>query len=399
MPEMNICLIAYEFPPMVGGEGSYTYGLAKAILDWGHRVTVVTTDLHCESGASEENGFRIIRTPTVKLPTLKLFSFQNGAKRLIKDLSGKGHIDILHNTNDYCNVNISKRDTNIPIIATIHHPYATEKKIIKEKLGYTDSIHYYFYRRIDFLARIEKKICERVDSIIAVSNYTAKVLVEEYQVSPKKITVIPNAVDINRFNPKIDGHAIRVKLGLHSEPIILFVGRFDHTKGIEYLINAFSMLIKEISDAKLVLVGKGPLKKSLQLRLNNSALKKSVIFYGAASDKDLAYIYAASDVVVLPSLIEGFGIVLLEAMATAKPCVAAKAGGTEDAIENAVTGFFVPPADSKALFEKLLLLLKDKELSKKFGDASRKRVEKMFAWERVAQQTVGLYGKLFEINL
>jgi phosphatidylinositol alpha-1,6-mannosyltransferase len=281
---------------------------------------------------------------------------------------------------------------DIPIIATIHHPYTAEKRIIKEKLGYADSIRYSFYRRIDFLARMEKKICERVDRIIAVSNYTAKVLIDEYQVPSKNITVIPNAVDTNRFNPKIDGqHAIREKIGLHSEPIILFVGRLDHTKGMEYLIEAFSMLVKEIPDVKLVLVGKGPLKKSLQMHLNKSVLKKSVLFYGAASNNELPQIYAASNVVALPSLIEGFGIVLLEAMATAKPCVAAKAGGTEDAIEDGVTGFLVPHADSKALFEKIFILLEDKELSNKFGNAGRKRVEKMFTWERVAQQTIELY--------
>lgn len=392
MSEMDICLIAYEFPPMVGGEGSYTYGLAKAVSDLGHSVTVLTTDLQGETGTSGENDFKIIRTHTVKIPSLKLFSFQWSARKTIKDLSEKEQIVIFHNTNDYLNLNISKREVDIPIIATIHHPYAAEKRIIKEKLGYTDSIRYSFYRRIDFLARMEKKICKNATRIIAVSNYTAKVLGEEYQVSPKNITVIPNAVDINRFNPKKDGHAIREKLGLQSEPVILFVGRFDHTKGIEYLIEAFSMLVKEIPDAKLVLVGKGPLKKPLQLSLNNSALKKSVIFYGTASNSELPQIYAASNVVVLPSLIEGFGIVLLEAMATAKPCVAAKAGGTEDAVEDGVTGFLVPPADSKALFEKLLILLEDEELSKKFGNAGRKWVEKMFTWEKVAKQTVELYG-------
>ena len=110
-------------------------------------------------------------------------------------------------------------------------------------------------------------------------------------------------------------------------------------------------------------------------------------------NNELPHIYAASDVVVLPSLIEGFGIVLLEAMATAKPCVAAKAGGTEDAIEDTVTGFLVPPANPKALFEKLLMLIDDKDLSLKFGNAGRKRVEKMFTWERVAKQTVEYYAR------
>ena len=390
---MNICLIAYEFPPMVGGEGSYTCGLAKAILDLGHRVTVVTTDLQCESGTSEENGLRIIRTCALKLPSLKIYSFQWSVRKMIRDFSDKEHIDIFHTTNDYLDVNISRKDTNIPIIATIHHPYAAEKNIIKEKLTYTESIRYNFYRRIDFLARMEKKICEKATRIITVSNYTAKFLIEEYQVPPNKISVIPNAVDTNRFNPKTGGHAIREKLKLHSEPIILFVGRFDHTKGVKYLIEAFSMLLKEIPDAKLILVGKGPLEKSLQLSLNIPALKKSVIFYGAASNNELPHIYAASDVVVLPSLIEGFGIVLLEAMATAKPCVAAKAGGTEDAIEDTVTGFLVPPANPKALFEKLLMLIDDKDLSLKFGNAGRKRVEKMFTWERVAKQTVEYYAR------
>ena len=388
----SICLVSYEFPPMTGGEGSYTYGLFTALSGLGYDVKVITTNRGVNENAEIAEG-NVIRVPTK--PLFKLFSFGIQSKKALEKLSTQD-LNLVHYTNDYQYI---AKGINAPTIATIHHPYAAEKRIIKENIGYTDSIHYSLYRRIEFVARMEKKICEKVDRVIAVSNYTAKTLIEEYHVPSKSITVIPNAVDTDRFNPKIDGHAIREKMGLHSEPVILFVGRFDHTKGIRYLIEAFSMLINKIPDAKLILVGKGPLKKSLQMSVNNSALKKSVIFYGAASNKELPQIYASSNVVVLPSLIEGFGIVLLEAMATAKPCVAAKVGGTEDAIEDGVSGFFVPPADSKALFEKLLMLLEDKELSKKFGNASRKRVEKMFTWERVAQQTIELYEdiNMFEI--
>jgi len=387
MSEMNICLISYEFPPMVGGEGSYTYGLFKTLSELGYDVKVITTNFGIDEkfGIEEEN---VIRVPTINKPPLRLFSFAKNSKKALASLN----FDIIHYTNDYEFV-ISK-NVDVPTILTTHTPYLAEKAFLMGELKFAEYLHYLSYRRPDFIKKRLRILCGATDRIISVSNYVAKDIVNEYKTPQNKIMVIPNAVDITKFNPNIRDEEIRKKqLGIHDERVILFVGRMDHIKGVSYLINAFSMLFRERQDVKLVLVGGGPLQKRFESYVRKTHLRNSVIFTKGLREEELAQLYRTCHIFVLPSLIEGFGIVLLEAMATGKPCIASMSGGPEEIIKHGETGFLVPPADSKALFEKLFILLEDEELLKKFGDAGRKRVEKMFTWEKVAKQTVELYGR------
>lgn len=372
---LMICLVSYEYPPMKGGEGSYTYGLFSALSDLGEDVCVITGGV--SKGSEQESN--VIRVPVIERSPFGLFSFGLESRKAIKKLLNEKEIDLIHHTNDYQYL----QRFDVPMVATAHHPYAAERRIVKENLSFSDYLHYSIYRRVGFVERMEKKICERADRIIAVSNYTAESINKEYNVSPEKITVIPDAVDTKRFNPSVDGNHIKERFDLQSD-VILFVGRLDHTKGVQYLVEAFSMILKENPDAKLVIVGNGPMMRSLKN-------KKSIILAGSVSDTELPYFYAASDVVVLPSLMEGFGIVLLEAMATGKPCIAARAGGTEDVIEDGITGFFVPVADVRRLYDGIHTILSDGDLARKFGDAGRKRVEERFTWKKIAEKTMNIY--------
>jgi glycosyltransferase involved in cell wall biosynthesis len=372
---------------MYGGEGIYTYGLAKALSDLGHNVDVITTELKDKRKSSD---FNIIYVPITKKPGLKLFSFNINIKKKIEEIARNKKIDVLHHTNDYYFIN----DVNLPLISTIHHPYKAERKVFKANSNLFGYLCYLRKRKIYFLERMEKKSCEKADKIIAVSRYTSYNIIKEYSIQDTKIKIIPNAVDINRFNPEIDGHKIRERFNIQSEPLVLFVGRLDINKGILYLIDAFSKIIMQIPDAKLVIVGEGPLKNSILSRVNKLNLRKSVTLVGRVDEEDLPKVYAASDLVVLPSLMEGFGIVLLEAMASGRPCVVTRVGGTEEAIIDGENGFFVPSADPYSLSRAIYTLLTNDDLAKDFGRAGRKRVEKNFTWDTIAKETVDVYKEM-----
>ena len=391
---LNICLISYEFPPMTGGEGAYTYGLAKALSDSGHRVSVITADVE-ERRRVSKNKIEIIPITPIKKPGLKLFSFNLKAMKKIVEIYNNQNIDILHFTYDFYKITIKKEKISVPIIATLHHPWSAERRFIKAKIPLFRPGYFRRLVVLSYFAKMSKEICENADKLIAISKYTAQSYIDEFHIPSDKIEIIPNAVDTNKFHPEVDGYEVRKKMNLkEKDRVVLFVGRLDYNKGIEYLLRSFSRIDKEGIEARLVIVGEGALKKYIHAFTCKYPFKNSIIHVGHVSEEDLPKFYAASDLVVQPSLMEGFGIVLLEAMASGKPCVATRAGGVEDAVINGETGLLVPPADSYSLYHAIHTLLTDDKLSKEFGTAGRKRVEKYFTWDKVAKRTIEVYKKL-----
>lgn len=380
----SICLVSYEFPPMTGGEGSYTYGLFTALSGLGYDVKVITTNLGGGENVDNEN---VIRVPTLNKTPFRLFSFAKNSKKALANLD----VDIIHYTNDYEFV-ISKNAV-IPTVLTAHTPYSAEKAFLMRTSKFPEYLHYLSYRRPNFVKGRLRVLCDNADRIISVSNYIAKDIINEYKISRNEIVVVPNAVDISKFNPQISESDDKIKdrLGIHEEKMILFVGRFDHVKGGSYIIEAFSMLLREKWDVKLVLVGGGPLQRRFESYVRKTHLRNSVTFARGLSEEELAQLYRVCHVFVLPALIEGFGIVLLEGMSSGKPCIASMSGGPEEIVEHGETGFLVPPADSRALYEKLLLLLEDEDLSSRLGKNARRIIEEKYTWSRIARKTIGVY--------
>jgi len=389
---MDICIISYEFPPWIGGEAKYAYNLSKTIYSNGHNVSVIASNIAGRMDPYKEH-FKLKYINHFKKTPLKLLSFNNQVKKQLNEMCNTEHIDVVHQTYDYNNIAISKETIKVPIIATIHHPFTSERKFFKNNKNIISYWSYLITRRIYFLEKKQECLCNEVDKIIAVSNYTARSIIEEYDIPKDKIEVIPNGVDINKFNPQISRVEFRKKWNI-SGPIILYVGRLDYNKGIEYLIKSFSKVVKYIPNAKLVLIGDGPQKNYINKMIDDLNLKKSIKQIIWVNDVDLPKIYASSDVVVLPSLMEGFGIVLLEAMACGIPCIATKAGGVEDVIDNGKTGFIVPPADVDVLYHAIYDLLTDEDLMQRFGVNSRKRVEENFTLQKISNQTLSIYKKM-----
>lgn len=203
-----------------------------------------------------------------------------------------------------------------------------------------------------------------------------------------KIEVLPNGVNTKTFSPSQE-NLLEAKWKITS-PVVLFVGRLVEEKGTEYLFQAFSEVIREIPEANLVIVGKGPQEKNLKAMVGKLGLR-NVFFLGALESKFMPNIYVGCDVLVLPSVFEPFGNVVVEAMAAGKPVIGSYAGGIKDSVVHGITGFHVSPRSSKQISRYLLELLEDSALRKRLGENARKKALNEYDSELLLRKIERIY--------
>ncbi len=207
--------------------------------------------------------------------------------------------------------------------------------------------------------------------------------------------VIPHGIDIGQFYPKEaflkEAEEIKQKSG---SPLILFVGRLVYYKGLEFLLDAMRHV-----DAKLLMVGNGPLEKRLKRLSARLGVSSKVIWAGEVANDKIAPYYYACDVFVLPSSFgsEAFGIVQLEAFACGKPVVSTNLPtGVPFVNVNNKTGLIVAARNSHALVWALNSLLESQQLRKSFGENGRDRVESEFTKEKMGKRVLGVYEEALE---
>lgn len=204
------------------------------------------------------------------------------------------------------------------------------------------------------------RICARLsDRIVVVSNALKQCLDLEIGISKKKITVIHNGVDLTKFNPDV----ITPQSPTHeiNDPIrVGVIGRLRDAKDHAGLFKAWTRVTKVHAKSKLLVVGDGVLRNSLEKLVRDLNISASVTFLG--QQDDLPKIISQMDLVVLPSKRESFPISILEAMAMKKPIIATSVGGIPEMISHGRNGFLVPPQDPEALADAILLFMKDPKL-------------------------------------
>jgi glycosyltransferase involved in cell wall biosynthesis len=232
------------------------------------------------------------------------------------------------------------------------------------------------------------------DRVIAVSSSLRQVLVGQYGADGDRVTVIPNGVDVNRFTPMPQSEA-RARLGLQGEePKLLYVGAITQSKGIDHLLRAFKLLLSDGSaSVELILLGDGDYDRRARSLASELGIADSVTFAGKRPNEEIPLWINACDLLVLPSLREGFGVVLVEAMACGKPVVSTSCGGPED-IVTPQTGILVPPADEAALAWALRDTLSDGTRFR--PEVIRQRAVDNYAYEGIASQIVGVYEHVLQ---
>jgi glycosyltransferase involved in cell wall biosynthesis len=213
------------------------------------------------------------------------------------------------------------------------------------------------------------------------------------------ITELPCGVDINIFNPQLDGNLVRIKYKIEDKLIVLFVGGLDEAhyfKGLEYLLKSIKILKEKRVNCCLLVVGEGNLKNKYIKLCRYLGIYKDVIFVGNVSESEKPYYYACADLFVFPSITreEAFGIVQLEAMASGKPVIASNLPGVRTIIDNNKTGYFVQPKNFIELAEKMNLLLSDQQLRLNLGKEGRKKVVNLYSWDKIVTKLELIYEEV-----
>lgn len=237
-----------------------------------------------------------------------------------------------------------------------------------------------------------------IDRVTVNCHAVREALVKRSGLAAESITVLYNGINLDKINRANRRAVKRQELGLHPENFVMVVvANFHPAKGHRYLIDAFNRLARRFPNAKLLLCGycnDMPLLNMLRQLVVEAGAESQVWFMG--SRPDIPEIMHAIDVLVAPSLSEGFSNAILEALAAGKPVVASAVGGNSEQIIDGVNGYLVPPADSAALENTLEKLLSSPKQLRQMGRAAQAGVREKFSVEKMVEEHQQLYRHLLQ---
>ena len=237
---------------------------------------------------------------------------------------------------------------------------------------------------------IEKYAMEKADEIIAVSNFTKEKIVKYYNIDPNKITVVHNGVDVSDFRELPPRLECVKKEG--KQKIVLFVGRITIQKGPEYFVRAAKKVLEYYPNALFVVAGSGDMQYQMMNEVADLGIGDKVIFTGFLRGDDLAALYQAADLYVMPSVSEPFGIIPLETIANNTPVIVSKQTGVSEVLTHALKVDFW---DVDEMANKILGVLQNDSLQKTLQEESQKEVKKI-DWASSAKKVLDIYKKFFK---
>lgn len=353
----------------IGGIAVYTVTLANCLCKKGHSVFVASS-----GGALEEELLADVKRLRVPLDTSsevnpKIWSAVFKVRRFIRD----ENIQIIHAQTRVAQVtaHLVSKLIGVPYVVTWHG----------------------FYRPHGF-RRIFPCWGERT---VAISKTVFRHLVDVFRREESKVRLIFNGVDTSKFTNDYsvdERQRIKRRLGLKEGPIIGIISRLVPEKGHTYLIEAFKELLVEIPNAQLIIIGNGKLKTVLKNRVRELGISNAVYFIDET--RDTKPLLAIIDVVTRPSIEEGFGLGVVEAMLMGLPIVSTDVGGFKSILDRSNVGILVPPKDVAALKEAFVRILIDSESAKKLGEAGKKYALENFSADRMAAQVEEVYKELID---
>jgi phosphatidylinositol alpha-mannosyltransferase len=367
---MKILLVSDTFYPHTGGVPEHMLYLWKNLKKFGHDAKILAPSYGRNYPYVDENIIRMGRA--VKIPKNKSFSvitFGITIPWRLRRFFKKENFDVMHIHGPVA-----------PVLPYFALKYSGAKNFVTCHSAHKESFGYVLWEPV------LEQYFRKIDGFIAVSE-VARDSVSKYFSGNYRI--IPNGIDTTRFSPDVEP----LEEFKDFSPKILFVGRFEPRKGLKYLLQAFPMIIKEFPTAKLIVVGRGFLERYYR-RYVEEHIKGSVIFAGFVIPEDLPRYYASCDIYCSPATgAESFGIVLLEAMATAKPVVASDIPGYQTVIKDQEDGIFFKACDPKLLAHKIIRLLRDKKSMKELGKKGREKALR-YDWKIVTKQVLDFYNEI-----
>jgi glycosyltransferase involved in cell wall biosynthesis len=393
----EVCFITPEYWPLAGGTGAYVYYLSKELMKNGYKIHVVTGGTQTvDMQVNKQLNVYFLKIP--KTPVVKSFALAANSYRKLSNSFPKINVDIAH-----ANLPLTPNFAVPPnfgkaLVCTVHSTWKGEADAIKgEPYSRLNSNEKFMVSFNWFLRIFEEKMLKRVKKIIAVSHFTRKELLEYYKIPDKKIKVIHNGVDINKFKPAENKHQIKKELGFNPEDIaIVSLGRLYARKGLFTLIESIPAVISRFKNAKFIISGKGQSDEIRKLIAHAERLgvKDNIIFTGYYPDKKLPKLYQAADVFAFSTFYEHHPFAVLEALSTGLPVVTTCVGGIPETIESGKNGFLVEPFNSKQFAEKILYLLDHPAEAFEMGVLARKTILEQFDWRIVVKDVLQVYDEV-----
>jgi glycosyltransferase involved in cell wall biosynthesis len=348
------------------GSADPALDLARALRARGHSAWFA-----CVRGDVLETHVRAAGVPLVEGLSLertarpwRLVSQIGRIRRALRELE----IDVVHahQTHDHWLAALGRRGTAARLVRTVHH----------RRAAHSGPAARWLLRQTDALIAVSEGIAERLRAVGAPA---------------ARVTVVPGAVDVERFAPDASGEAVRAELGLGDAPVAGCVARMVPGRGHDVLLRAAARLRDRLPEARLVLVGRGEERPSLERLVRELRLGATVVFAGYRG-ADLPAVLAALDCLVLLGMgSEESCRAVLEAMAVGRPVVAAPVGAVPEIVIDGETGWLVEPAPG-AVAACLEAALRDRGRSRQLGEAGRRRVEALFTPSRRAALVEAVYA-------
>ncbi|MEJ2209708.1 MAG: glycosyltransferase family 4 protein [Anaerolineae bacterium] len=389
---MRILMFSWEFPPhVVGGLGKHTAELVPPLSE------LPDVDLHLVtprwSGGSPLEQVGQATVHRVDPPIIN-GDFYTGAWQTNVRLEEYAHrlwqeqgpFDLIH-VHDWLVAFVGaalKRTYRAPLLSTIH---ATEKGRGRGQLASDQAraIHH-----------VEWWLTYESWRVIACSEYMTYEIADYFQCPRDKIDVVPNGVETERFD-ELEGQDLshfRNMYALPFEEIVFSVGRIVQEKGLNLLIQAMPLVLRDHPSAKVVIAGKGPELEALRSLSWQVGVGEKVLLTGFISDEDRDKLFKIADCAVFPSLYEPFGIVALEAMAARCPVVVSEVGGLQDVVDNNRTGIVVYPDNVDSLAWGIVHTLQHPRWSAARVENAYREVVERYNWQHIARMTAGVYRRV-----
>jgi len=387
---MRILEITPYFLPFLGGVEYHSYYICKELKKLGAEITIVCSN-HLKKNKNKKvtelfKGLKIKRVPV----SFNLFNTPislNFLPTLLKQRFDVIHAHIPSPFPALMGV-FTKIITKKPLIITYHNDIGG--------IGGIAKLGAWLYNKT-----IGAFILSQADKIIATSPIYLKnsPWLSKWK---KKTVIIPNGVDLKIFKPENSQHnkSLQIRTKHKDKKIIFFMaslGPYKRYKGVEILIQSAKIIKEKYGEDFVIIVGgEGELKKEYMQLSKKLGLEKMVSFPGFITDEDLPYYYGACDLSVLPStsVWEGFGLVLVEAMASNKPVIGSNIGGIPYAIGKG--GILAEPKNPKDLGNAVSSILNDNKLARSLATQGRKRVQEKFNWEIIGTNTINLFEQIIE---
>lgn len=389
---MKVVLVAHDFRPgLPGGISTYYYRLG---CELGDSLAVLAPGLKGESEFDSAQPFsihrgkipvtpmswmRVDRLPRVRWPGAALLAlvqwgpFYRYARRVLR----REQVDVLLIRHLYlAPVGVAlRRVTAVPFGVMLHG----------------GELRRYIGRR--FVRMILLRCLNGADFLVVNSEFTRRQYLALGVRADQRFLKVNPGVDCSLFRPDAgDAERLRRDLGLVDRPVLMSVARLVPWEGHDRVLRALPRILESVPDAVYLIVGEGPGRSALEAIVAEQGLPDHVFFAGFVPDDDLPSYYRLADVVVVAArevaedtAIECFGTAFVQAAACGVPVIGGRMSGTDESIEDGVTGFRIDPDDPRRLADAIVRMLVDRELARRFGRAGRDRAVQLFDWGRQAE--------------